>query len=145
MEIEESLRNRVEALLDARQKTLGDSLGITFTKLTRDEVVATMPVDHRTVQPVRILHGGASVALAESVMSVGALLQLSPDSNQTVVGLEIHANHIRSVPEGGQVTATARPRHRGRRTQVWETELQDNEGNTICLSRLTLMNVDLPV
>ncbi|MGM0507357.1 MAG: PaaI family thioesterase, partial [Bacteroidota bacterium] len=80
MEIEESLKDRVAALIETRQKTLGDALGIEFIKLTRDEVVATMPVDHRTVQPVRILHGGASAALAESVMSVGALLQLPLDS-----------------------------------------------------------------
>lgn len=145
MEIEESLKDRVAALIETRQKTLGDALGIEFIKLTRDEVVATMPVDHRTVQPVRILHGGASAALAESVMSVGALLQLPLDSNQTVVGLEIHANHIRSVREGEYVTATARPRHRGRRTQVWDTEIQDSGGQTVCLSRLTLMHVDLPV
>lgn len=143
MEIEKELKDRVHSLLSLQQKTLGDALGIEFVKITRDEVVATMPVDHRTVQPVRILHGGASAALAESVMSVGALLQLPEDSGQTVVGLEINANHIRPVNEGGRVTATARPRHCGRRTQLWETEICDEHGRTVCLSRLTLMNVEL--
>lgn len=145
MEIEESLKERVATLLDVQKRTLGDALGIEFVKLTLEEIVATMPVDHRTVQPVRILHGGASAALAESVMSVGALLQLPLDSSQTVVGLEIQVNHIRSVHEGGRVTATARPRHRGRRTQVWETEIHDGDGHLVSLSRLTLMHVDLPV
>jgi len=142
MQIEAAIRDKARNLL-GEGDTLADAIGIVFTKLTRSEVIATMPVDTRTVQPVRILHGGASVALAETVMSVGALLNLDDELN-TVVGLEINANHIRPVPEGDKVTATANPIHIGTKTQVWETRITNQNGKLVTISRCTLAVIPLP-
>ena len=103
-------------------------------------MVAEMPVDERTVQPFRILHGGASVALAETLCSIGAWLHL-PES-KTAVGLEINANHHRSVKEGGKVIATAKPIQAGRTIHVWETKIVDERGKLVCTSRCTLAIID---
>ena len=99
-----------------------------------------MPVDDRTVQPFRILHGGASVALAETLCSVGGWLNI-PES-KTAVGVEINANHHRSVREGGKVTAVATPLQIGRTMQVWETKINDERGKLVCSSRCTLAIID---
>lgn len=107
-----------------------------MTVLSPDKVVATMPVDDRTRQPFGILHGGASAALAETVASHGALHNIDRET-QAVVGIELNANHVRAKTEG-TVTATATPLHRGRRTQVWDVRIEDEEGRLICASRCTL-------
>lgn len=117
-----------------------ETLGIVLEEVTPERVVATMPVDHRTRQPFGLLHGGASVALAETVASIGAALNAG--EGRTAVGMEINANHIRSKREG-TVRAVATPAHIGRSTSVWEIRITDEEGQLICLSRCTLAFVDV--
>src|SRR5688572_10235043 len=117
-------------------KNLADTLGIQFTELTPARVVATMPVDDRTRQPFGILHGGASVALAETVASLGGTMNVDIE-RFSVVGIEINANHIRAKRDG-VVTGTAMPVHLGRSTQVWEIRIVDEEQRPICISRCTL-------
>lgn len=137
MQIEEAVRQRIEPLIGDSKKNMGDALGIEFLTLSRDEMKARMPVNQNTVQPMRILHGGASVALAETLASIGAYLNLE-DENKTAVGLEINANHIRPVPEGVYVIGTSKPIHRGRQTQVWETRVTTEDGKLVSISRCTL-------
>ena len=118
------------------KQTLASTLGIEITELTPTRVVATMPVDDRTRQPFGILHGGASVALAETVASIAGTLNV--DLNLfNVVGVEINANHIKAKSEG-VVTGTATPIHVGRSTQVWQVMIVDEKGKTVCISRCTL-------
>src|SRR3954454_21431847 len=115
---------------------LADSLGIDVVELTPTRVVASMPVDQRTRQPFGILHGGASVALAETVASLGATANV--DRQEFVaVGLEINANHIRAKSDG-LVTATATPIHLGRTTHVWDVRIVDEDERPVCVSRCTL-------
>ena len=111
-------------------------LGILVTEQGEDYLRGTMPVDARTHQPYGLLHGGASVALAESLGSLAGNLCLD-NSTAMAVGLEISANHIRSV-RSGTVTGTARALHLGRNTQVWDIRIEDEEGRLVCVSRLTL-------
>jgi 1,4-dihydroxy-2-naphthoyl-CoA hydrolase len=118
------------------QRTLAATLGIEIVELTAGRVVATMPVDDRTRQPFGILHGGASVALAETVASMGATMNVDLDFF-TVVGVEINANHIKAKRDG-VVTGTATPIHVGRSTQVWQIVITDEQGKTVCISRCTL-------
>ena len=118
------------------RKTLATTLGIEITELTRERVVATMPVDDRTRQPFGILHGGASVALAETVASIAGTMNVDLDK-YNVVGVEINANHIKAKRDG-VVTGTATPIHVGRSTQVWHISIVDEEGKTVCISRCTL-------
>ena len=115
---------------------LADRLGIAIIELTRERVVATMPVDDRTKQPFGILHGGASVALAETVASLGAVMNVDLEK-ASAVGLEINANHLRAK-RGGMVRATATPFHIGRSTQVWDVRIVDEEERPVCVSRCTL-------
>jgi 1,4-dihydroxy-2-naphthoyl-CoA hydrolase len=115
-------------------------LGIEFTAIGADHVSARMPVDSRTVQLFRLLHGGASVTLAETLGSTGAVMVTDPARMQ-VVGQEINANHLRAVREG-HVTGTARPIHLGGRSQVWSIEIVDDAGRLVCVSRLTLAILD---
>ena len=110
-------------------------LGMEFTEVGDDYLVAKMPVDHRTMQPYKILHGGASVALAETLGSVASHL-LVKDEKEQAVGLEINANHIRPVNKG-YVYGTARPLHIGRKTHVWEIRIVDERDKLVCISRLT--------
>jgi 1,4-dihydroxy-2-naphthoyl-CoA hydrolase len=117
-------------------KNLADTLGIVITELTAQRVVATMPVDERTRQPFGILHGGASVALAETVASLGGTMNVDLE-RFVVVGVEINANHIRAKKDG-TVTGTGTPIHVGRSTQVWEIRIVDEQDRTICVSRCTL-------
>ena len=112
-----------------------ETLGIAFTELGPDYLRGTMPVDARTHQPYGLLHGGASVLLAETLGSTAGGLCVPP--GQGVVGIEINANHLRGVREG-LVTGTARPLHVGRSTQVWEIRIEDPAGHLVCVSRLTL-------
>lgn len=116
--------------------TLMSTLGIEFLEAGKERVVARMPVEPRVHQPFGLLHGGASVALAETVASYGAHLNVH-DNGETVVGLEINANHLRGKRDG-VVTAVATPVHVGRRTQVWAVRIHDEEDKTICVSRCTL-------
>jgi len=122
------------------QHTLVETLGIEFTDFGDGFICGKMPVDHRTHQPMGILHGGASVALAETLASVGASLQVDIAS-KTCVGLEINANHIKPVRNGfvhGRATAI----HIGRKTQVWEIKITDDAGALVCISRLTVAVID---
>ncbi len=117
------------------RNTAIEALGIVFTGIGEDWLRATMPVDARTHQPYGLLHGGASVLLAETLgSSAGGLC--APDGCG-VVGIEINANHLRGV-RSGLVTGTARPLHVGRSTQVWEIRIEDEAGRPVCVSRLTL-------
>lgn len=118
--------------------TMGAALGIVFTEAGDDYVVATMPVNDRTVQPFRILHGGANVALAETLGSVASTLCIEDLATHTAVGLEINANHLKSVREGGLVTGTCRPVRVGRQIHVWQIEIRDEKGDLSCISRLTV-------
>ena len=121
--------------------TLMEPLGIRFTEIGADWLRGTMPVDARTHQPYGLLHGGASVALAETLGSSAGGLCVGPE--QGVVGIEINANHLRGVREG-LVVGTARPIHVGRSTQVWEIRIEDERGRPVCVSRLTLAVIDKP-
>jgi 1,4-dihydroxy-2-naphthoyl-CoA hydrolase len=116
--------------------TMMATLGIAFTAVGDDWLSATMPVDHRTHQPFGLLHGGASVVLAETVGSTAAMLALDP-AIEVAVGLDINANHIRGV-RSGLVTGTAKAVHLGRSTQVWEIRITNEEDYLVCLSRLTM-------
>jgi 1,4-dihydroxy-2-naphthoyl-CoA hydrolase len=126
----------LEQLQERARHTLSEHLGIRYTEIGADYLRATMPVDARTHQPAGILHGGASVALAESVGSVGANLCVDMGT-QVCVGQEINANHLRPIGSG-LVTATARPYHVGSRSQVWHVEIIDERGKLVCVSRLTM-------
>lgn len=117
------------------EKTLVRHLGIRVIEVGDDYLKATMPVDPRTHQPMGILHGGASVALAETIGSIGA--QMCAEPGHFVVGLEINANHIRGVRDG-IVTGVATPIHVGRSTQVWSIRIADAQDRTVCVSRLTM-------
>ncbi len=110
-------------------------LGIVFTEVGEDYLCATMPVDQRTLQPFGLLHGGASVALAETLGSVGAGLVVG--TGKACVGLDINANHTRGMRDG-TVTGRALPKHLGRSTHVWQIDITDEQGRLVCTSRLTM-------
>ena len=122
--------------------TLAQTLGITITEIGDDYHKGTLPVDHRTHQPFGLLHGGASVALAETLGSLAGNLCLDPQ-REVAVGLEINANHLRSI-KSGTVTGTARALHLGKSTQVWQIEIVDEKNRLICVSRLTLAVIAAP-
>jgi len=117
------------------RETAIERLGIVFTEIGPDFVRGTMPVDARTHQPYGLLHGGASVLLAETLGSTAGNLCL--DADALCVGIEINANHLAAVREG-TVIGTARALHVGRSTQVWEIRIEDEGGRLVCISRLTL-------
>jgi 1,4-dihydroxy-2-naphthoyl-CoA hydrolase len=119
-----------------QNETLVKTLEIEVLEASPDKVVATMPVQPKVHQPFGLLHGGASVALAETVASIGAFLSVA-EQGMTAVGLEINANHLRGVRDG-LVTATAMPIHKGRTTQVWNIEIKDENEKMVCISRCTL-------
>jgi len=116
-------------------------LGIEFTEVGADHVAARMPVDQRTLQPAGVLHGGASVLLAETLASWGATFVVDPE-RAYCVGMEINANHLRPVMSGW-VSGVARPVTLGRRTQVWETRITDETDRLVCISRCTMAVVDM--
>lgn len=121
--------------------TIGSQLGIEFLEIGDDFVTARMPVDYRTHQIFGILHGGASVVLAETLGSVASMLALPDPEKQRAVGLEINANHVRSVKEGwvyGRVT----PLHVGRTTHVWDIRITNESDKLVCVSRLTVAIID---
>ncbi len=122
--------------------TLLSTLGIEIVEATKERVVATMPVGPAVHQPFGLLHGGASVALAETAASTAAWMNVDQASEMTV-GIEINANHLRAKRDG-LLTATATPVHVGRRTQVWDVRIADEEGRAVCVSRCTLAVVPRP-
>ncbi len=126
----------LEQMAEASKNTAVDRMGIEYVEVGDDYVVGRIPVDERTVQPFGILHGGASVVLAETLGSMAANYCLR-EENQIAVGLDINANHIRSV-SSGWVYGTAKPVHLGGTTQVWEIRLVNEEGELTCISRLTM-------
>lgn len=125
--------------LDARVG-LGKTLGIEFVEATTEQVVARMPVTPQLHQPFGFLHGGASVALAETVASVGGIMHCPP--GKAAFGQEINANHLRSKRDG-VLTATGRPIHIGRTSQVWQIDIADEQGKLVCVSRCTLAVIPL--
>jgi 1,4-dihydroxy-2-naphthoyl-CoA hydrolase len=122
------------------QGTMVDHLGIEFIDIGDDFLKARMPVDRRTRQPLGLLHGGASVTLAETLGSTGAYLCLDP-AKQYCVGLDINANHVRGVRDGW-VYGTARPLHLGRTTHVWEIRITSEDDKLVCISRITMAIMD---
>jgi len=130
-----------EQLLAFTRNTLIDHLGIEFLEVNTEFLTARMPVDHRTHQPAGLLHGGASVALAESMGSLAAMLTLDDPQSQQAVGVEINANHLRSVTSGW-VYGRCVPLHVGRRSQVWEIKITDEKDRLVCVSRITMMVVE---
>ena len=126
----------LQAPPEFQTETLIQTLDIEVLEATKERVVATMPVTAKVHQPFGLLHGGASVALAETVASLGAYFWVK-DSGMTAVGLEINANHLRGKRDG-IVTATALPLHCGRSTHVWEVKITDESNRLVCISRCTL-------
>ena len=128
-----------EELNERGSRTMPGFLGIRVTEIGPDFLRATMPVNERTHQPFGVLHGGASVALAETVGSLAAMLSVDP--SYMVLGQDINANHLRSI-SSGLVTATARPFHLGRSSHVWHIEIRDEQERLVCVSRLTMAVVE---
>jgi 1,4-dihydroxy-2-naphthoyl-CoA hydrolase len=135
MSIWHSLQS-LEELNGRHRDTLIGNLGIVFTEIGADFVRGTMPVDKRTIQPYALLHGGASVALAETLGSMGAAMCVDSTEFQ-VVGQEINANHVRAA-RSGLVTGTARPVHLGGRTHVWSIDIVNDAQKLVCISRITM-------
>ena len=131
----------IEQLNAMQKNTIGELLDIRFEGVDDESLTASMVVDHRTHQPFGLLHGGASVVLAETVGSTAAYLCVDP-SKFYCVGLEVNANHLRGV-RSGRVTAVARAIHIGRTTQVWDIRLTSDDGKASCVSRLTMAVVPL--
>ena len=130
------IKPEIDQVNQMSQNTMLSTIGIEFTEMGDDYIKATMPVDHRTHQPMGILHGGASAALAETLGSFASHLVV--DSTKfNCVGLEINANHIRPKTEG-VVTGIAKPIHLGSKTHIWEIKIEDERGKLICISRLTM-------
>jgi len=129
-----------EQMRERGRNTLAEHLGIRVTEIGSDYLRATMPVNAHTHQPMGLLHGGASVALAETVGSLAANLCVDAEK-YFCVGQEINANHVRSA-RAGLVTGTARPFHIGSRSQVWGIEIRDEHDNLVCVSRLTMAVVE---
>ena len=127
----------VEELQERARDTLIEHLGIRFTQIGPDFLCASMPVDTKTRQPRGVLHGGASVALAETVGSTAANLCVDGE-REVCLGQEINANHLRPGPEGTLVIGTARPFHLGALSQVWGIEICNESGQRICVSRITM-------
>jgi len=130
----------LKKLSQVRKNTMVENLGIAVTQRGDDCLCATMPVDHRTVQPMGILHGGASVSLAETVGSLAA--NMAVDDDHYCVGLDINANHMRSVKDG-LVYATAKPFHIGKSTHVWDIQIVDKNDMPVCVSRLTMSVLEI--
>jgi 1,4-dihydroxy-2-naphthoyl-CoA hydrolase len=124
----------------ACRKTMVEHIGIEFTQIGPDFMSARMPVDHRTIQPLGLLHGGASVSLAETLGSMAGWCCVNRDTHD-VVGIEINANHLRGM-RSGYVYGTTTPVHLGRTTQVWEIRIRDEKRQMVCISRLTLAVID---
>ena len=132
----------LEQITNNSRKNMLEHLDIRFEELRDDALVGSMPVDQRTHQPFGLLHGGASVVLAESLGSVAANLVVNPKTHYCL-GLDINANHLRSAREG-RVYGTATPIHLGRKTHVWEIKIHDKNEKLVCISRLTMAVLEHP-
>lgn len=130
----------LDQLKDRSKNTLAEHLGIDYLEIGDDYLKAKMPVDHRTKQPAGLLHGGASVVLAETLGSIAATLCVNIEKKM-VVGLEVNANHIRPVSDGW-VIGIAKPIHIGNSTQIWEIKIYNEQDKLICISRLTVAIID---
>lgn len=135
-----SKKTSLEAIQKMCENTMCTHLGMKFTEIGDDYLVATMPVDHRTKQPAGLLHGGASVALAESLGSIASALCISGDAKMPV-GIEINANHLKSAT-AGTVTGRCTAIRRGQTMHVWNIEIKNEKNELVCVSRLTVMIVD---
>lgn len=130
----------VEGINQISKDCMVGHIGIEFTEIGKDYLKAKMPVDNRTTQPFGVLHGGASVSLAESMGSLGASMTIDINK-QFCAGLEINANHIKAAKRG-YVHGIASPIHIGKKTQVWEIKISDDEGDLVCISRITVAIID---
>ncbi len=128
----------LQFFMERNSGTLNETFGIEITEVGDDYLVGTMPVNHTNVQPYRILHGGANVCLAESLGSIASSLCIEDLTTHMAVGIEVNANHLRSVKEGGIVTGTCRPVRLGRTLHIWNIEIHDQNGALTCVSRLTV-------
>jgi 1,4-dihydroxy-2-naphthoyl-CoA hydrolase len=131
---------QIKDLQKISKNTMVEHLGIEFLKLGDDFISAKMPVDQRTIQPMGLLHGGASLALAETLGSLASTLLVDP-KKYYCVGLEINANHIKSA-RSGYVTGEAKPVHMGRKTHVWDIRIKNDTGALVCISRLTVAVIE---
>ncbi|MBO1900388.1 hotdog fold thioesterase [Leucobacter weissii] len=131
----------VEELTDRSRETLNENLGMEFLEIAETELRGRMPVDRRTVQPAGVLHGGASMAFAETLASWAGYLSIDRDRFH-VVGQEINANHVRPGRAGTWVYGAASPLHLGRRAHVWEVRIADEAGKLVCVSRCTLAVIE---
>lgn len=129
-----------ETLNQMGENTLVQHLGIQITEVGHDFIKAKMPVDNRTKQPLGLLHGGASVVLAETLGSIGATCTVNM-KEQYCVGLEINANHVKSARQG-YVYGITRPVHLGKRTQIWEIKITNDQQELVCISRITMAVID---
>jgi 1,4-dihydroxy-2-naphthoyl-CoA hydrolase len=127
----------LEGLNHSGQNTAASTLGIKFIEVGDDYLIAEMPVNERTVQPMRMLHGGASCLLIETLGSVAGMLCLPNTGKDYVVGTEINASHLRGASEGQKVFGRVAPVRIGRRVQVWAVEITNEEGKQVCVGRLT--------
>jgi len=132
----------LEDMNKRNKDTLAETLGIEYTELTEDYLIAKMPVDKRTFQPVKLLNGGASLALAETVGSMAANLVIDREK-YIALGMDINANHVRSA-KSGFVYGKALPIHVGTQSQVWQIEISDDENQLVCLARLTMSIINRP-
>lgn len=133
----------LSTITDISRNTMAEHMGIEYTEIGNDFLKAKMEVTNRTVQPMRLLHGGASVAFAETMGSIVGLMCIPDIKTHTVVGLEINANHIRGVKEGGWVFAICNPIHVGRTTIICEIKITNEQNKLVCASRITLAVVPL--
>ncbi|MDX1905210.1 MAG: PaaI family thioesterase [Thermonemataceae bacterium] len=127
----------IKAINQRQKGSMSEFLGVEFLEAGKDFLTARMPVDERTIQPMGILHGGASVVLAETLGSVAANFVVD-NTKYYCVGLDINANHIRSIVKGNWVYGKAVALHLGKTTQVWEIKLSNEQGQLTCISRLTM-------
>lgn len=133
----------LKALNNFAKGSMIEHLGIEMTEAGEDYLCGKMPVDHRTIQPFGLLHGGASVVLAETLGSIGSNA-LIDQKKYNVVGLEINANHIKSA-RSGYVTGKATILHQGRSTHIWEIKIKNEKNDLVCISRLTVAVIEKPV
>lgn len=137
-----TFRPQIEDLNKLGKNTLGDHLGMRFTAVGPDKIWASMPVDHRTMQPMGLLHGGANVALAETLGSVASHLCIPTAESKMAVGVEINANHLKTV-RSGRVYGLVSPIRIGKSIHVWQIDIKNPKGQLICTSRLTCMIVPM--
>lgn len=141
MIIEDAIKEKADFLLNSSPKNMAHFMDITFLEFSRHTLRASMAVDSQTIQPFGMLHGGASVALSETLCSVGAWFNIS-DPDKIAVGVEINANHLRPAKLGSTVFGIAQPVHMGRTIQVWQCRILNEQDKPVCISRCTLSVVN---